>query len=295
MRERIIRTADMALFPSLREKLAPDNIIRDVTVRDIRFPTSLESHGTDAVHTDPDYSAAYVVLSVSGLDVLGHGHTFTLGRGTEIVVCAIRALLPIVLGRSVLEILTDFGAVWRELTNESQLRWLGPEKGVTHLAVSAVVNSLWDLWGKIEGKPVWKLLADMTPEETISLIDFRYITDALSKEDALGILREKFASRGEREVRANREGYALYTTSAGWLGYSDERIQALCAEAIGEGITKFKMKVRILVNYTCMINTWTLEREKGKAKILQITSQGSNLSKKNCCLGWDLNSRPSAF
>ena len=248
MRERknIIRTADMALFPSLREKLAPDNIIRDVTVRDIRFPTSLGSHGSDAVHTDPDYSAAYVVLSVSGLDVQGHGHTFTLGRGTEVVVCAIRALLPIILGRSALEILTDFGAVWRELTNESQLRWLGPEKGVTHLAVSAVVNSLWDLWGKIEGKPVWKLLADMTPEETISLIDFRYITDALSKEDALGILREKFASRGEREVRSKREGYALYTTSAGWLGYSDERIQALCAEAIGEGITKFKMKVLIL-------------------------------------------------
>ena len=144
----------MALFASLRERLTPDNVIRDVTVRDVRFPTSLESHGTDAVHTDPDYSAAYVVVSVSGLDVKGHGHTFTLGRGTEVVVSAIRALLPIIQGQSLLEILTDFGSVWRQLTNESQLRWLGPEKGVTHLAVSAVVNSLWDLWGKIESKPV---------------------------------------------------------------------------------------------------------------------------------------------
>lgn len=235
----------MALFSSLHQKLVPDNIIHDITVRDIRFPTSLDLHGSDAVHTDPDYSAAYVVMSVSGLDIQGHGHTFTLGRGTEVVVCAIRTLSPIIQGRSLLEILTHFGAVWRDLTNESQLRWLGPEKGVTHLAVAAVINSLWDLWGKIEGKPVWKLLADMTPEETISLIDFRYITDTLTKEEALGILRENYASRGEREVKAEKEGYPLYTTSAGWLGYTDDQIRGLCVEALGEGITMFKMKVHV--------------------------------------------------
>lgn len=237
---------NMALFPSLRQKIGRDNVIGDITVRDIRFPTSLEFHGSDAVHTDPDYSAAYVVITVSGLDVQGHGHTFTLGRGTEVVVCAIQALLPIIKGRILLDILTDFGTVWRELTNESQLRWLGPEKGVTHLAVAGVLNSLWDLWGKIEGKPLWKLLADMTPEETISLIDFRYVTDVLTKKEALEILQEKLAMRGEREVIAEREGYPLYTTSAGWLGYSDDHIRELCVEALGEGITMFKMKVYFL-------------------------------------------------
>ena len=218
-------------------------MVSDATVRDIRFPTSLEAHGSDAVHTDPDYSAAYVVLRVSGLDACGHGHTFTLGRGTEVVVSAIRALLPLILGRPLLDILTDFAGFWREITNESQLRWLGPEKGVTHLAVAAIVNSLWDLWGKIEQKPVWKLLADMTPEETVSLVDFRYISDAVSREEALEILREKFPTRAEREERARREGYPLYTTSAGWLGYSDDRIRDLCIGALGEGITQFKMKV----------------------------------------------------
>ena len=241
-----MQNKSMALFRSLHQKLTPDNLISDVTVRDIRFPTSLELHGSDAVHTDPDYSAAYVVMTVSGLDVCGHGHTFTLGRGTEVVVCAIHALLPMLLHRPLLEILTRFGEFWRELTNESQLRWLGPEKGVTHLAVAAVVNSLWDLWGKIEKKPLWKLLSDMTPEETVSLVDFRYITDALTREEALGILRDNFSSRGEREERAEREGYPLYTTSAGWLGYSDDRIRELCVEALEQGITQFKMKVQAI-------------------------------------------------
>ena len=176
----------MALFASLHQKLSKENVVKEASVRDIRFPTSLESHGSDAVHTDPDYSAAYVVLTVSGLEVRGHGHTFTLGRGTEVVVCAIRALLPLVLGRPLVEILTDFGRFWRELTNESQLRWLGPEKGVTHLATAAILNSLWDLWGKIEEKPVWKLLSDMTPEETVSVVDFRYISDVVTREEAVG-------------------------------------------------------------------------------------------------------------
>ena len=234
----------MALFKSLRQKLGPENVVSEAVVRDIRFPTSLEAHGSDAVHTDPDYSAAYVELRVSRLEAVGHGHTFTLGRGTEVVVSAVNALLPLVVGRPLLGILTDFAGFWRGLTNESQLRWLGPEKGVTHLALSAIINSLWDIWGKIEQKPVWKLLADMTPEETVSLIDFRYISDAVSKEEALEILREKFPTRGEREERARREGYPLYTTSAGWLGYSDDKIRELCSRALGEGITQFKMKVR---------------------------------------------------
>ena len=234
----------MALFASLHQKLSKENVVKEASVRDIRFPTSLESHGSDAVHTDPDYSAAYVVLTVSGLEVRGHGHTFTLGRGTEVVVCAIRALLPLVLGRPLVEILTDFGSFWRELTNESQLRWLGPEKGVTHLATAAILNSLWDLWGKIEEKPVWKLLADMTPEETVSVVDFRYISDVVTREEAVGFLRERFGSRGEREERARREGYPLYTTSAGWLGYSDDQIRDLCRKALEQGITQFKMKVK---------------------------------------------------
>lgn len=234
---------EMALFSSLQKNLAPDKVISDVSVRDIRFPTSLETHGSDAVHTDPDYSAAYVVVTVRGLETRGHGHTFTLGRGTEVVVCAIRSLLPLLLGRSLLEILTNFGEFWRTLTNESQLRWLGPEKGVTHLAVAGVANALWDLWGKIEGKPVWKLLSDMTPEETVTLIDFRHITDALTRDEALQILRDKYPTRGSREEEAKEKGYPLYTTSVGWLGYSDEQIRELCREALGKGFTQFKMKV----------------------------------------------------
>lgn len=236
----------MALFPSLRQKLTQKNVISDVTVRDVRFPTSRDAHGSDAVHTDPDYSAAYVVVRVAGLNVCGHGHTFTLGRGTEVVVCAIRALLPILHNRPLLQALTDFGSLWRELTNESQLRWLGPEKGVAHLAVAAIVNSLWDLWGKLENKPVWKLLTDMTPEETVSLIDFRYITDVMTREEAVEILRERFSTRGEREERARKEGYPLYTTSVGWLGYSDNHIRSLCMQALQEGITQFKMKVYVM-------------------------------------------------
>ena len=233
-------------------------MISDVAVRDIRFPTSLEKHGSDSVHTDPDYSAAYVVLTVRGLSVRGHGHTFTLGRGTEVVVCAIRSLLHLIRGEPLVDILTDFRAFWRRLTNESQLRWLGPEKGVTHLAVAAVVNALWDLWGKIEGKPVWKLLSTMTPEETVSLIDFRYISDVLTEEEALTILRDKYSSRVSRETEAREAGYPLYTTSAGWLGYSEEKIATLCREALDAGITNFKMKVG-----------QNLEDDVGRARIIR--------------------------
>ena len=194
-------------------------MISDVSVHDVRFPTSLEAHGSDAMHKDPDYSAAYVVITATGLELRGHGLTFTLGRGTDVVVSAIRALLPMVVGKSLLKIYTDFGSFWRALTNESQLRWIGPDKGAVHLAVAAVINALWDLWGKIEQKPVWKLLCDMTPEEILTLVDFRYLSDVLTKEDARQILSKWYPTRSERETQVHQTGYPAYTTSIGWLGY----------------------------------------------------------------------------
>ena len=231
------------LFADLHKKLRPENVVKKVTVRDIRFPTSLEAHGSDAMHKDPDYSAAYVVISVHGLTELGHGLTFTLGRGTDVVVSAIRALLPLVVGKSLLQIYTNFGSFWHSLTNETQLRWIGPEKGATHLAVAGIVNGLWDLWGKIESKPVWKLLCDMTPEETLSLIDFRYLSDAITKEEVLQILKSNVLTRPQREADVRKNGYPAYTTSMGWMGYSDDKIKHLCKRALEEGFTRFKVKV----------------------------------------------------
>ena len=231
------------LFPKLHEKLTPENVIESVSVFDIRFPTSLEAHGSDAMHKDPDYSNAYVVIHVRGLPHEGHGLTFTLGRGTDIVVSAIRGFLPLVIGQQLITIYKDFAAFWRKLTSETQLRWLGPEKGVVHLAVAAVVNGLWDLWGKVEGKPVWKLLSDMTPEEIVSLVDFRYLSDAITKDEALALLTKNVAGRAEREAKVREHGYPCYITSIGWLGYSSEKIRGLCKEAIEQGFRAFKMKV----------------------------------------------------
>ena len=211
--------ASNKLFSRLQKILKTDNVVSDVSVRDIRFPTSLEAHGSDAMHKDPDYSAAYVVITVNGLELRGHGLTFTLGRGTDVVISAIRALIPLVTGKSLLAIYTDFGSFWHSLTNESQLRWIGPEKGAVHLAVAALINALWDLWGKIEQKPVWKLLCDMTPEEILTLIDFRYLSDVLTEDDALQILLKHFPTRSEREEQVFQTGYPAYTTSIGWLGY----------------------------------------------------------------------------
>ena len=230
-------------FASTKELLEPGNVISEVLIRDIRFPTSLEAHGSDAMHKDPDYSAAYVIIAVDGIEHKGHGLTFTVGRGNEIVCSAITALLPLVIGKSVLDIYTDFATFWHSITCESQLRWIGPEKGAVHLAVAAVVNALWDLWGKLEGKPVWKLLCDMTPEEIMSLIDWQYLSDALTKEEALEILRSKQSMRSKRIEEVSKSGYPAYTTSVGWLGYSDEKIQRLCKEALELGFTKFKVKV----------------------------------------------------
>ncbi|GIY64559.1 mitochondrial enolase superfamily member 1 [Caerostris extrusa] len=158
--------------------------IENLEVKDVRFPTSLTGDGSDAMHTDPDYSCAYVKLTLSD-GTCGYGLTFTIGKGTEVVVTAVKALAPLVVGKAIQSIYDDFARFWRDLTSDSQLRWIGPEKGVIHLATAAVVNALWDLWARREGKPLWKLLADMTPEQLVSTIDFRYITDVITKEEAI--------------------------------------------------------------------------------------------------------------
>jgi L-fuconate dehydratase len=216
----------------------------DATVHDVRFPTSRTLAGSDAMHTAPDYSAAYVVLRTDSDDGLeGHGLAFTLGRGTEIVVAAINALAPIVVGRKLDEITSDMRGFWRAVTGEQQLRWIGPEKGAIHLASAALVNAVWDLYAKVERKPLWKLLTDMAPERLVAAIDFRYIGDALTPDEALAILERMLPGRKTREAEMLRSGYPAYTTSAGWLGYSDEKLRALCREAVAAGWTHVKMKV----------------------------------------------------
>ncbi len=213
-------------------------------VLDVRFPTSRSLDGSDAMHPDPDYSAAYVVVRTDAADGLeGHGLTFTIGRGTEVVVAAVGALRPLVVGRSTEDLFVDMGAFWRHLVGDSQLRWIGPEKGVIHLATAAVVNAVWDLFAKTAGVPLWKLLVDMTPDELVALIDFRYISDALPPERALERLRALAPTRAEREAELRRDGYPAYTTSVGWLGYPDDKIRRLCREALAEGWTRFKLKV----------------------------------------------------
>lgn len=216
--------------------------IRDLEIIDLRFPTSRTADGTDAMHPDPDYSAAYVILKTDG-DLEGHGFTFTIGRGNEICVEAIRAFRPLIVGRTLEEIVDQPAAFWRELASESQLRWLGPEKGVIHISMAALVNAVWDLRGKREKKPVWKLLADMTPHQIAACIDFRYITDALTPEEAIEIMSRQAKTQGQREEQLLREGYPAYTTSAGWIGYSDDKIRSLVREALADGWTHFKVKV----------------------------------------------------
>jgi L-fuconate dehydratase len=218
--------------------------ITGVSVHDIRFPTSTALDGSDAMHPDPNYSAAYVVLHTDAADgVEGHGLTFTIGRGNELCVAAVAALAPLVRGLTLDAITTDMAGFWRRITGDSQLRWVGPEKGVIHLATAALVNAVWDLWAKVEGKPLWKLLADMSPEAIVSCIDFRYLTDALTPDEALTLLRRHESSRGQREAELQRDGYPAYTTSAGWLGYSDEKIRRLCRDGMAQGWSHFKIKV----------------------------------------------------
>jgi L-fuconate dehydratase len=214
-----------------------------VDVYDIRFPTSRDRDGSDAMNPDPDYSAAYAVLRTDRPGLEGHGLTFTIGRGNELCVAAVRALAPLVTGSTLDSITGDMGAFWRRVTSDSQLRWVGPEKGVLHLATAALVNAVWDLWAKAERKPLWKLLADLSPEEIVRCVDFRYLTDALTPDDAVAILHRHSPTRGEREAGMRRDGYPAYTTSAGWLGYSDDKIRRLCEEGIAGGWSHFKIKV----------------------------------------------------
>jgi L-fuconate dehydratase len=218
--------------------------ITDYTVWDVRFPTSRARAGSDAMHPDPDYSAAYVVLHTDeDNDPDGHGLTFTIGRGNELCVAAIEALAPLVVGRSLEAITADMAGFWRSITSESQLRWLGPEKGVIHLATAALVNAVWDLYAKAEGKPLWKLLADMTPEELVACIDFRYITDAITPDGARDLLAARADTRDDREATLRRHGYPAYTTSVGWLGYSEAKMRRLCREGVAAGWSHFKLKV----------------------------------------------------
>ena len=216
----------------------------ELEVADIRFPTSRELDGSDAMNPDPDYSAAYVVLRTDAGDGLeGHGLTFTIGRGTEVVVAAVDALRPLVVGRSVESVEDDLGRFWRDMVGDSQLRWIGPEKGAIHLATAAIVNAVWDLVAKRSGVPVWRLLSRKSPAEIVGLVDFRYLTDALTPDEALDLLERSVPGRQEREAELLRDGFPAYTTSVGWLGYDDDKIRRLCREALADGWTRFKMKV----------------------------------------------------
>lgn len=217
--------------------------ITELTTRDIRFPTSRSLDGSDAMNPDPDYSAAYVTLRTNVAGLEGNGMTFTIGRGNDLCVTAIKALAPLIVGKSLESFTENMGAFWRMITGDSQLRWIGPEKGVIHLATAAVVNAVWDLWAKREKKPVWRLVCDMTPAEIVRCIDFRYIEDALTPDEAQAILSRNVRGRAERIAEMERDGYPTYTTSAGWLGYPDDKLRRLCQELTGRGWQHFKIKV----------------------------------------------------
>lgn len=209
---------------------------------DVRFPTSQSLDGSDAMNPDPDYSAAYVILETDGVHE-GHGLTFTIGRGNEICIAAIEALRPLIVGLELEWIAADMGRFWRHITSDSQLRWIGPDKGAIHLATGAVVNASWDLWAKSMGKPVWQLVAEMTPEALVRCIDFRYLTDCVTPEWALEFLTLQAEGKSERTATLKAEGYPCYTTSAGWLGYDDDKLRALCRQAVDAGFHHIKMKV----------------------------------------------------
>ena len=209
----------------------------------MRFPTSRYADGSDAMNSDPDYSAAYVVLETDQAGLEGCGMTFTIGRGNDLCVAAIDLLLARVVGKKLDSIANDMAGFWRDITGDSHLRWLGPEKGIIHMSTAAIVNAVWDLWAKVENKPLWKLLADMSPEQLIACVDFRYITDALTPEQALSLLKERSKGSDERETFLLQNGYPAYTTSAGWLGYDDDKLRALCRKCVDQGWTYMKFKV----------------------------------------------------
>ncbi|WP_406101312.1 fuconate dehydratase [Streptomyces sp. NBC_01003] len=222
--------------------------IVDVETIDVRFPTSKDLDGSDAMNDSPDYSAAYVVLRVAGGDKAtdvsdGHGFTFTIGRGNDLAVQAARAIGERAVGMSVAEVVSDLGGFSRHLLGDSQLRWLGPDKGAIHLGTAAVVNAAWDLAAKLAGKPVWKLLSDFSPQQLVDLVDWRYLKDALTPQAALELLESRVPGRAEREAYVRRHGYPAYTTSAGWLGYDDAKLARLCKEAVAHGWDAVKLKV----------------------------------------------------
>ena len=217
--------------------------IEQIIVKDIRFPTSRTLDGSDAMNPDPDYSAAYLIIKTTKAGLEGHGLTFTIGRGNELCCAAIEILAGKLIGLTIEDIAADMSGFWSGITGDSQLRWLGPEKGVIHLATGAVVNAVWDLYAKMEKKPLWQLLCEMSPEEIAGCIDFSYISDVLTPEEAIKILQEKSGGKKERIDTLLRDGYPAYTTSAGWLGYSDDKIKRLSREAVEEGFTHVKMKV----------------------------------------------------
>ncbi|EPR21459.1 fuconate dehydratase [Agrobacterium sp. TS43] len=217
--------------------------ITDLRVFDLRFPTSQSLDGSDAMNPDPDYSAAYVILDTDEPGLKGHGLTFTIGRGNDICCMAIEAMRHLVVGTNLATVTDNPGKYWRHLTSDSQLRWIGPDKGAMHLATGAVVNAVWDLLAKKAGKPVWQLVADMSPEEIADIVDYRYLTDVLTRDEALAILKKAESGKKERIETLKSEGYACYTTSAGWLGYDDAKLRRLCQEAIDAGFNHVKMKV----------------------------------------------------
>jgi len=219
-----------------------DILITSVRVIDLRFPTSRDNIGSDAVNKDPDYSAAYCIIETnSGLE--GYGLTFTLGRGTDLVVQAAEYLSRYAVNRTLASITDDFCAFARQLTDDTQFRWLGPEKGVIHLAAGALINAIWDLYARAESKPLWQLLAEMEPAQLLKAVDFRYIDDALSREEALDLLTARREGQAERLALLKRQGYPAYTTSAGWFGYGEQKLRRLSKEALAEGWTHFKLKV----------------------------------------------------
>jgi L-fuconate dehydratase len=212
-------------------------------VLDVRFPTARQLDGSDAMNADPNYSAAYVVLETDRKGLEGHGLTFTTGRGNEVCCAAIEALRHLVIGLDLDWIREDIGRFWRHITGDSQLRWIGPEKGAMHMATGAVVNAVWDLWAKSVEKPVWRLVADLSPADIVRCIDFRYLTDCLTPEEALALLRRQESGKAQRRAVLDGEGYPCYTTSAGWIGYRDDKLRRLCREAVDAGFAHLKLKV----------------------------------------------------
>jgi len=242
-----VQPADSAIAPARSAAAASLAGARIVALDcfDVRFPTSIEHDGSDAMNPDPDYSAAYAVLRTDLDGLEANALCFTIGRGNEVVVTAIEALRGHIVGRRVTDITGDLGGFSAELIGDSQLRWLGPEKGVMHMAIGTVVNAAWDLAAKVAGKPVWRLLADLAPEQIVDLIDFRYLEDALTRQEALDILHAARPGRQQRIAELERSGYPAYTSTPGWIGYSDEKLIRLSRQAVLDGFTQIKLKVGV--------------------------------------------------